>query len=193
MTRILIHDSVIHPIIPKDKSRIPYEVMPAEWTAKLSQFALERTPLFVGGKAAVYALEGSDPMAKRKSDGASLPVKIDSGEVVVNGGGLAGEEIMVNYLWRPGMFAYVQDQRVETRPDKSSRVLLTLPASANLVKLRYEVDWGGSIRAGIGFVLFGGMLGGFLQRRSKVAGAAQGCDKLVGLDALHQALAPPIL
>ena len=193
VTRILIHDSVIHPIIPKDKSRIPYEVMPAEWTAKLTKFAAERKPLFVGGKAAVYALEGSDPMAKRKSDGASLPVKIESGDVVVNGGGLAGEEIMVNYLWRPGMFAYVQDQPVETRPDKFSRVLVTLPASANLVKLRYEADWGGAIRAGIGFVLFGGLLGGFLQRRSKVAATAQGCDKLVGLDALHQALAPPIL
>lgn len=193
VTRVLIHDSVIHPIVPKDKDRSPYEVMPAEWTAKLSQFAAERKALFVGGKASLYALEGSDPLAKRRSDGASLPVKIYSGEVVVGGGGLAGEEIMVNYLWRPGMVAYANNQRVETRPDKFSRVLLTLPGSANLVKLRYEVDWGGSIRAGIAFVLFGGMLGGLLQRRSRVAGASQGCDKLVGLDALHQALARPIL
>ena len=168
VTRVLIHDAVKHPVLSKNKEKHAVEALPAEWVEKLSKIGEGKAPLFVGAKASVYSIEGSDPLARRERDKAPLPLRISEGDVVVGGGTVAGDQIMVNYLWRPGLAAYADGQRVETKPDQFSRVLLTTPVAAKQVRLRYEVDWAGALRMGFVFVLGGCLLGWLLARQTTI-------------------------
>ena len=159
VTRLLINDAVKHPVLSNNKENHSAEQLPAEWIEKLSRLSRQQPPLFIGGMASVFGIEGSDPLARRERDLAPLPVQISQGDIVVGGLSQAGDDIMVNYLWRPGIAAYAGGQRVETRPDPFSRVLLTLPIAAKEVRVRYEVDWGTAISFGLASVLAGCALG----------------------------------
>ena len=165
VSRVLLHNAVFHPVISKDNIRNQYEHMPAEWVEKLRRLTAGQPPMFVGPKASLFRLEGSDPLARRERDGASLPLTIQGDALVVTGGS-SGEQIMVNYLWRPGLAAYAGDQRIATWPDKFSRILLTIPSPAGLIRIRYEVDWLGSTFKGCLLIVTGCLLAFWLNRRT---------------------------
>ena len=118
------------------------EYVGPEWNQKLRKLVLDKPLLYSDNRVSVTKLNGSDPLARRESDKAELALRIVGSDLVVNvPGSGAQEEIMVNYLWRPGITAAIGDSRIETRPDKYQRILLTAPPNGGNITIRYEIGW----------------------------------------------------
>ncbi len=156
VTRIIFHSTLEKYVPSKNKSMHSMEDVGPEWNKKLHNLVLDKPILYSDDRVSVTKLSGSDPLARRESDKAELPLRIVGSDLVVsvpNSG--EQEEIMVNYLWRPGITATIGNSPIETRPDKYQRILLTAPQNGGYITIRYEVGWLKVIALGLLVVLFG--------------------------------------
>lgn len=105
----------------------------------------------VNGTLAVWECPDPDPMAFVADQPARpLPVEIRAdGLTVILPPAAAPRPLVVNYLCRPGMRAWVDGQEIPVHKDPWQRVACTLPAGANRLTVRYAAPWhrGGPLAA----------------------------------------------
>jgi hypothetical protein len=112
-------------------------------------------------------LTGYDPLAF--GEGASesaLPITFNAAGVDVALGGAVSEPVIVNFLARELLHAYVDGKRVPSTKDTWDRVRVAVPTGAHTLTLRYEPAWGKGLLASALLLL---MALGFMRAAVKIA------------------------
>ena len=91
----------------------------------------------------VYELAESDPLAFPESNPAQgLPIVLDAAGGRVSLGGTVSGPVIVNWLARERLHAFVDGKPVSLERDTLDRIRVEVPSGARTLLIRYEPDWG---------------------------------------------------
>ena len=120
--------------------------------------ALEgQIPVFQNALVEVYKINQAEPMARSlQQPNVILSTTLVGNSVAVKTKDLAGDgQVMVNYLWRPGLVANSGKIRLPIKPDEFGRSIIDIPQHTETVFISYSINWMTPILLGIVTMLTG--------------------------------------
>ena len=157
---------VLHRTMHKDELSPNPGVNPVERRAYVPQAmavsaALEgQRAVFQNAAVEVFRIDQAEPLARSlQQPNIPLSVTLDGNSIAVKTKDLAGEgQIMVNYLWRPGLVAKSGKINLPIKSDEFGRSIIDVPKDTETVSLNYSINWLTSLWLGIVTMLTGFLL-----------------------------------
>ncbi len=159
---------VLHHTMHKDELSLNPGVNPVERRAYVPQAIAVATamegqiPVFQNASVEVFRINEAEPMARSlQQPNVALTVTLVGNSVAVKTKDLAGDgQIMVNYLWRPGLAANSGKINLPINSDEFGRSIIDIPNDTETVFISYSSNWMTPLLLGIVT-----MLSGFLLQR----------------------------
>ncbi len=123
-------------------------------------------PVFTSPDLSVYQLKDTSPYAfTTASPSQALPVRFDAAGADIDVSSVPpGTTVITNVLWRSWLKARTSGATIPTKPDNWGRVSVTLPATAQTLRITYSPPWGKTCLVGLACAILA-LLSGLLLHR----------------------------
>lgn len=152
VTHLVLHKEVADAVAGRDWASKEWLSI-HRWNGPLIAYCAQRQPVLDTESIRVFELDGTAPLAfPANQEQRALPVRLVPSGVDVDVSGLGeDQDVIVNFLWRPGIRVYADGVLVPSRADFDQRIQVAVKAGTRQLAVRYESPWAK-----------GGLLGGIL-------------------------------
>ena len=117
---------------------------------------LELPSVCESGSVLLTELQGVDPLAFVEGNAAQkLPLVMHPGGFDLDVQAVAGSTVIVNFLGRPEMRAFVDGEPAPCERDDWLRLRVAVPTGGKKLEIRYMPDWSQGLLLGLGSMLLG--------------------------------------
>jgi len=162
VTHLILHDEVADSLRRRDWTTEECCKLPASFSALVVECERSK-PMMQSHRVRVYEVLDTTPLAHAASK--ALPVRLSVSRVDVDvARATPDHDVVLNFLWRPGIRVYADGKLVPASADAEQHIRVPIRAGTKNLTLQYESPWRLGLLLG-GVLVVVGLFGGFVSNR----------------------------